>query len=159
MSGARSVPTATVTAILTDLAAGATLRDTARKYGVSVSTVSRYRDNAKLMVRYQRPAVTSARWQAAMALVRQHGLTLTEAARRMGVSQSHLSRHLTRTAPPDARDLTPVAGARTPTRQAVTERVNAGQSYYGIARDLNLTENQVRRYAEQAGVRSRYARR
>jgi DNA-binding NarL/FixJ family response regulator len=141
---------ATVAAILRDLRLGATLRATAAKHRVSVSTVARYRDAAQLMVRHQQPAITSARWQAAVQLVADHGLTVTEAARRMGVSQGHLSRRI-------ATQYGGMAALRAPIRQQVAAHVAAGRSYYETARVLDMTENRVKRYAEQAGVRSQYA--
>jgi len=90
--------TETVAGILAALASGATIRATAAQFGVSPSTVSRYRDNAKLPVRYQRHVVTSAQWVAARRMVTDHGMTQTAAARAMGVSQGHLSRTLARDA-------------------------------------------------------------
>jgi transposase-like protein len=146
-----SIPMPTVAAILRDLQLGETLRATAARHGVSVSTVHRYRDAAQLMVRYRPPAITAARWQAAIQLVVVDGLTVTEAARRMGVSQGHLSRKI-------AAQYGSVAALRAPVRQAVVDRVANGASYYETARALDVTENRVRRYCADAGVRSVHAR-
>jgi transposase-like protein len=150
MTTRRSVPPDTIAAILAALAGGATMKGLARRHGVSVSTVARYRDAAQLMVRHQQPAITSARWQAAVQLVVDHGLTVTDAARRMGVSQGHLSRRI-------AAQYGGMAALRAPIRQQVAAHVAAGRSYYETARVLDMTENRVKRYAEQAGVRSQYA--
>jgi transposase-like protein len=145
-----SVPLSTVAAILRDLHHGATLTATAARHGVSKSTVKRCRDKARLMVRLQPPAITAARWKAAVDLVVVDGLTVTDAARRMGVSQSHLSRKL-------AAQHGSVAALRAPIRQAVIDQVSNGTSYYRTARLLDVTENRVRRYCAGAGVRSVHA--
>jgi transposase-like protein len=140
----------TVASILRDLQTGATLRATAARHGVSVSTVSRYRNAARLMACHQRPVITAATWQAAVQLVAVDGLTVPEAAPRMGVSQSHLSRKI-------AAQYGSVAALRAPIRQAVIDRVSRGTSYYRTARLLDMTENRVRRYCADAGVRSVHA--
>jgi transposase len=91
------VSPATIAQVVDDLAAGHSMRRVARRHGVAVSTVHRYRETLALPYRIRHTRATSAQWRAAMALV-DTGMSQSDAARRVGVSQSHLSRHLARRA-------------------------------------------------------------
>ena len=146
----KRVDSDTIANVLVALSAGLTITAAARQHGVSHTTVLRYvrKFGVPYRSRTRGHRITSAQWNAGVALVR-GGMTRAAAAKAIGVSQAHLSRHCARVG------LTAeVQHAAEAVRADAVAAVAAGASITATAKRFGYSLATVQAWCRQAGVKT-----